>query len=380
MRPGSTPNHPPRFEALEPRRLFAVDLGGSLVAHWTFEDASGAAVYADVSPDAPDHPATPAGDAALTAQNNANRVLQLDGSGDRFTAPNSSAINLDIQGQRTVAFWFQVDDVDENTRKQMIFEEGGTSRGLNLYVFDGQIYVGGWNLPGGESNWSGTWLGTAGVQSGRWHHVALTLDGGATTEADALRGYLDGREFGRGVGSQLWPHAGSITVGDHTDGTIFHDGVDGASNTNAFAGQLDDGRVYNRTLNAAEVFTLARGPAAAQTNPSAAAPTLATPDLEYTLAPAAQLEVGVQPPPENLNAEQTPDYPARAIIPPTPKSAEADPAPASTESNAADWDDAWYPAEMWDELAAFFDDESQQEPTPQDQATVEVDVQDAPLR
>ncbi len=54
----------PRFETLEARQLFAVDLDGSLIAHWTFEDADPAAAqFADVSPGGSDQPATRRGDA-----------------------------------------------------------------------------------------------------------------------------------------------------------------------------------------------------------------------------------------------------------------------------------------------------------------------------
>ncbi|WP_184676185.1 LamG domain-containing protein [Algisphaera agarilytica] len=375
LRPDSSLDLPPRFETLEARQLCAVDLAGSLVAHWTFEDAPAAAVYADTSADGSDHSATPAGDADIQPQNRTNQTLHLDGAGDYLSAPNSSEINLVTQGQRTIAFWFRADDAELSSRKQIIFEEGGTTRGLNIYLYDGRVYVGGWNLPGSESNWAGTWLSAAGIRTGQWHHVALTLDGGATLEADAMRGYLDGQEFARGEGSQLWPHSGSITIGDHSDGTIFHDGVQSGSFTASFAGQLDDGRVYNRPLDASEVFTLARGPAASQGNPASQPIALSVHDIEYAIAPVAKLAPVATDVPESPDLGAPPVFPARATVVPDRV---ADPLASASQTPPAD---AGWPSILWWDMLAAMDDQAEQEgDDTDDQAVVEVEVDDAPLR
>ena len=89
---------------------------------------------------------------------------------------------------------------------------------------DGQLYVGGWNAVAGESNWTETFLATAAPTDGEWHHVALTLEGGATVSTDALKAYLDGASIGSGDGSQLWDHGGDIGFGNMNEGTLFHDG------------------------------------------------------------------------------------------------------------------------------------------------------------
>ena len=58
--------------------------------------------------------------------------------------------------QRTISLWFRADDVSINSRNQVLYEEGGTTRGLNIYLKNGSLYVGGWNSS--ESGWSGTFL------------------------------------------------------------------------------------------------------------------------------------------------------------------------------------------------------------------------------
>lgn len=371
-----TPLRPPCFEALEARQLFAVDLGGSLIAHWTFEDTDATpAQFADVSPGGSDQPATRQGDAVLVEQDPRNQTLQLDGSGDYLAVANSADINLGIHTNRSVAFWFRVDDASLSSRKQIIYEEGGTTRGLVVYVYADQLYVGGWNTPGSESGWAGTWLNTAGVESGRWHHVALTLDGQATTTPTALSGYLDGQRFAQGVGSQLWSRSGSITLGNHSDGTRFHDG-NVSSFTAGFAGQLDDGRLYNRTLQPADVVLLARGPAEALARLATAPPRLAVHDIPYTLAPDSGIDTPAVSPPQRLNAEQTPDFPGLALEPA--------PGPATPNSNTPlslpdfDTSELWaavsQPLHLWPELSVWLTDQAAEDRQPSEVVEVNPDA------
>ena len=46
---------------------------------------------------------------------------------------------------RTVVAFFNCDDVVVTDRKQTIYEEGGKTRGLVAYVYDGKAHVGEWN-------------------------------------------------------------------------------------------------------------------------------------------------------------------------------------------------------------------------------------------
>jgi hypothetical protein len=58
--------------------------------------------------------------------------LNFDGDG-YVTIPNTSDINLGLQEQRSISVWFKVEDKDIS-QKQVIYEEGGQSRGLNMYI------------------------------------------------------------------------------------------------------------------------------------------------------------------------------------------------------------------------------------------------------
>ncbi|MGK7946686.1 MAG: LamG-like jellyroll fold domain-containing protein, partial [Microcystaceae cyanobacterium] len=104
-----------------------------------------------------------------------------------------------------------------------------------------------------------TFLNTDDITANHWHHVALVLDGTDTLEADVLTGYLDGEQFGSGAGSQLWKRGNDIGIGGINGATKFHDGdysVEDETIRNVLGGSIDDVRVYNQALSAAEIDTL----------------------------------------------------------------------------------------------------------------------------
>ena len=182
-----------------------------------------------------------------------NYALDFDGSNDYVKINNSSDINTGgaIHTQKTIEAWFKVDDKNITSRKQTIYEQGGTVRGLNIYVYGGNLYVGGWNEPNGESDWDpGTWLSTNSIQSNTWHHVALTLNGGNSVTNNAFKGYLDGTQFGTGEGSKLWNHGGDVSIARNRD-TKFHSGDYNSSRY--FAGMIDEVRLWNVERTASQI-------------------------------------------------------------------------------------------------------------------------------
>ena len=116
---------------------------------------------------------------------------------------DSSYINTGAYSQRTISLWFKADDATISSRKQILWEEGGTSNGAILYLYNGALYGGVWS---GNYGWSGSWLSTP-VPSGEWLQATLTLSSTLTsgTDADAMRLYLGGYLVGTAPGAQLAP-------------------------------------------------------------------------------------------------------------------------------------------------------------------------------
>jgi Concanavalin A-like lectin/glucanases superfamily/Bacterial Ig domain/Bacterial cadherin-like domain/Cadherin-like domain/RTX calcium-binding nonapeptide repeat (4 copies) len=215
-----------------------------LVTRWQMDDATDSAV-AGAKADTLNF-----NGAQITVDASLGNVLEF--SGAQIAEPGDSAdINIGTFSERTVSFWFNADDT---SGRQVIYKEGGSVRGLNIYIDDGELYVSGWNTPGGESGWSGSFVSSATIVAGQWHQVSLVLDGGTSVTADALSMYLDGQLVGQTSGSQLWSHSGDINLGGSDTTVYYHDGFSNAKNY--FDGKLDDGRIYNKALDANEAAEL----------------------------------------------------------------------------------------------------------------------------
>ena len=179
------------------------------------------------------------------------RAIALDGKDDALKLRNSRDINLGKHGKRTVSLWFKADNID-GSKRQVLYEEGSGIRGLNIYIDDDRLCMGGWNTPEKESGWLGTWLSTDKISANEWHHVDLVLDGGRKITQNAFRGYLDGQQFGSGAGSQLWDHSGGIGIGNINGEARFQDGMTPGSGS-GFAGSVDEVIISNAALSNNEV-------------------------------------------------------------------------------------------------------------------------------
>ncbi|SVA88206.1 uncharacterized protein METZ01_LOCUS141060, partial [marine metagenome] len=177
-----------------------------------------------------------------------NYALDFNSS-DYVGIGSSSDINSGIHSQRTIEAWFRTNNKDSSTR-QVIYEEGGGTRGLNIYIHSGRLYVGGWNRPSNESNWNpGTWIYTTSIQNNQWHHVALTLNGGSSVSANVLKMYLDGNYTTGGNGSQIWGH-NPANIGCTRSGSRYHNGT---GNGYTFNGKIDEVRIWNVERTAGQI-------------------------------------------------------------------------------------------------------------------------------
>ena len=219
------------------------------VAHFTFDEGSGK--YASDRASKSNQSATLTGDATWTTGISQNAVA-FDGQGDAVRLKDSSELS-GKQAQRTVSLWFKADDVNTNKR-QVLYEEGGSSRGLNIYLESDELYVGGWNRPRSESGWLGTWLKADGISADQWHRVDLVLAGGKQVSQNALTGYLDGQQFGSGTGSQLWAHRDGAGIGNIQGSTRFHNGLV-ASGNSGFSGAIDELAIANAALSSNDLQT-----------------------------------------------------------------------------------------------------------------------------
>ena len=99
------------------------------------------------------------------------------------------------------------------------------------------------NIGGGRKNCHRATGTVAGLELGRWHHLAMTYDG---TE---LKVYLDGAPGGsKMIGKERRPGRGAFDIGRRPDGFVY------------FKGLVDEVRLYARALTAAEIKAHADAP------------------------------------------------------------------------------------------------------------------------
>ncbi|MHC4537419.1 MAG: LamG-like jellyroll fold domain-containing protein, partial [Planctomycetota bacterium] len=175
------------------------------------------------------------------------KALLFDGIDDGVHIPDSEFIN--VTGgpfpNRTVTAVFNCADVTK-LEKQTVFEEGGLTRGLTIYVFDGQVYVGGWNKA--EYQWNpGSWMSVP-INSNQWYTVSLVIRNGADAQQDyKFEMWVDGNFISMAPGGQIYNHANDNGIGYTKQNNVFHDG-DASGNGWYFEGMIDEVWILNEAV------------------------------------------------------------------------------------------------------------------------------------
>jgi len=202
----------------------------------------------------------------------------LDGVDDYFIY----AAQVIPLGAKTIAFWF-----DSTTSSTVSIFDNSASKtannGTSIYLTSaGLIKFLSTKGSAGDSRFVVT--GTGDLSDGNWHHVVAAWDG--TTDADMAKLYVDGAEDDSET-------ADSTEVSSATYNLFM-----GKFNTpydNFYDGLLDDIRIYDRSITAAEVLAIALAGAATYY------PYFSTND--YDLADYVDLALWLP-----FDSDETPDY------------------------------------------------------------------------
>ena len=230
---------------------------GALVARYGFDDGSGTTV-ADVTGNF--HNGLIGGTPLWNPSGGKyNGALEFRANTDRVAIPDHENINTKDLDRRTVALWFKTTQLPAPTGYQFLFEEGGTMKGLNLYLDSGKLVAGAWGDKYGWINNPATFLTTATAPSpGQWHHAAFVLETTANFAPGNFRAYLDGVLYASGPAATVPAHADDTGIGGMTGNS--RTSVGNVSQGNyAFKGLIDEVVIYNRALSAAEIAALAAG-------------------------------------------------------------------------------------------------------------------------
>ncbi|MEM8929718.1 MAG: LamG-like jellyroll fold domain-containing protein [Acidobacteriota bacterium] len=201
------------------------DVHLGLVAHWTLDEGSGT-VAGDASFGG--HVGTVTGATWITSPH--GYALDFAASGDRVEIP--AAPTFAQPAQVTMAAWIRVDG--GSGYRSVIEVRDSNTDGYDLFVDNnGRGFI---RVDTQKLN------GVTAVDDGAWHHLVGLYDG-----SDLVL-YVDGVEDARStVGALSIDVAAGPRIGDHYSG----------SGSFGFRGAIDEVRVYDRVLGAAEVAHLA---------------------------------------------------------------------------------------------------------------------------
>ena len=203
--------------------------------------------------------------------NGVGTAVRFDGSKDqavRFADHPDINVTNGPWEERTYEFWFKAEKLPEAGEFGILFEAGGVTRGMNIYLHGTEddaapnLYMMAWNRA--ETQWGGT-LNQVGdenitavstrVEANKVYHVVFVMDGDPSGELEGtLTGYLNGREIGQVSGIHLlYNHADDAALGNLYTNAVTHVGDAAGSNGMGFTGVIDDASFYSSALSAEQV-------------------------------------------------------------------------------------------------------------------------------
>ena len=210
---------------------------------WNFDSSSGNTVDDVADGDSINDQATLVNGAQLVSGGQSGQALSLDGTNDYVSVGSSTEINSysGTISSRTISLAFKPAPGNTLANRQFLFEEGGATNGLNIYIENNTLYMGAWSE---STGWNGTWLQTdiTGLDPSQWHNVALVLDG----DNGKIKGYFNDTLLGSGYGEPVSSHA-STYIGAQIGSSKIHTG-DLSSSGYYFEGLIDDVQIHNDIL------------------------------------------------------------------------------------------------------------------------------------
>jgi hypothetical protein len=181
-------------------------------------------------------------------------VIRFDAGYSQFLEiENTDALNdAGPYDKRTIIVTFRT-GVDINTR-QVLYEEGGGVRGLNIYIEGGLIYISGWNENnddgGATTPWNFTSV-TSPIQANTPYYAVLQFNFEGTD--GEVTGWLNGDLINELPGAgRLFRHPGLIGIGGLNQGSVFHTGPQNGDG-NYYTGNISELIINNRVYNDAQV-------------------------------------------------------------------------------------------------------------------------------
>ncbi len=188
--------------------------------------------------------------------------VNFDGSTTGLTTANHDEINTDTVRQRNLTVAFRTSN--DISSRQVIYEEGGSIRGMNIYLFNNRLYCGFYNDSGG-SNGDGDGNQpfvsvSRPISANTTYFVTWVFDYSHFDGADGpdgdLKCYVNGVNFdSTTTTSRLFAHSGAVGLGVVNSQTVFED-YSVANSGNNFLGSLYEVMLFNDVPTDADVVNV----------------------------------------------------------------------------------------------------------------------------
>jgi hypothetical protein len=220
------------------------DFSSSLIGHWSFDEGTGTTTADSSSNRFPmtmsiSHPTWitgKVGSYALNFVSASNQYLTHTGS-------NPALNSLFSSQSLSMTAWFRTSTIPTQSMTGICISNGGQLQGqydkglgiqsngkVGFYYFSGGAHI---------------CSGTSTVTDGNWHHLCATFNG------QEFKVYVDGKLEGTRFEPSTFQFTNGFLVAS------FHFGTGGSLGTwDAYNGDMDDIRVYNRALSSADIQAL----------------------------------------------------------------------------------------------------------------------------
>ncbi|MBC98222.1 MAG: hypothetical protein CME63_10755 [Halobacteriovoraceae bacterium] len=211
--------------------------------------------FKDISESEFPHDAVQTNASYQPAFNPETKVMSFDGVNDYFFIDNADDINTGTTSERTFALVIRTGS--DVSSRQMIYEEGGTVRGINIYIDNGSIYLGFWNDTNDGDGRQGFVSTNTSVSPRTNYYITLVYDYSNYTGPSGPNGFLRGMingtpfTFSGTTTSRLYNHPGNIGLGAMNNGTCYHDNSCPGGNGNYFGGDIFEFIAYNSAISIA---------------------------------------------------------------------------------------------------------------------------------
>lgn len=188
------------------------------------------------------------------------KAVRFNGSQHVMATADHADINLSDISQRTLSVVIKTDS-DTNSR-QVVYEEGGTVRGINVYIEEDKLHCGFWNdRDDGDGKQSFVSVSET-VEENKVYVVNMVFDYSHFSGRNGANGTVECFINEKSLGtvettSRLHAHSGDIGLGAMNDGSYFADGAD-SGDDHYFKGVIYEFLMYNSAHSADDVEKLAK--------------------------------------------------------------------------------------------------------------------------